>query len=185
MWTMRTPAESGGHLPMFKSESIPTWLCVAISALQMFFQYRWRMEDMKQPIPDVRYWFSTGVTLIAILIALVLRFAPRRDPFELVILRASWGGGYWWQFRRIPVKELLQATADRQNNSLDLPVANDSFGDWYGDPLKGTYKTLRIKYSYGGMAPRTKILREGDRLILPEPDVRAKVRAMFEEPHLG
>ena len=50
-----------------------------------------------------------------------------------------------------------------RNNSLDFKVNNTNLG---GDPNKGTNKTLKVTYIYGGRR-MSKIVNEGDRCRIP------------------
>jgi hypothetical protein len=50
-----------------------------------------------------------------------------------------------------------------RNNSLDFKVNNTNLG---GDPNRGTNKTLKVTYTYGGRR-MSKIVNEGNRCRIP------------------
>jgi hypothetical protein len=90
-----------------------------------------------------------------------------------------------WRYGTMPwqkwdVTEMVRAASN--NNSVDMPVSINRFGD----PRHGRVKTLIVRYSYAGLSPRRISLPEErehapSNLILPEVKLRKKLEEMLKD----
>jgi hypothetical protein len=160
-----------------------TRVCAFLAALEIVLQITWRRQDMKQPLPDLRYWISDGIIFLALLATVWLaRQAHQdhqdRDPSRLYIFYAHFRWGNWpWQYGNATKTIRSRIT----NNCVNMPITINILGD-----LKpGRAKTLTVKYSYAGFTRLISLPEQypkwPSRLVLPAQELRKELEKMLAE----